>query len=190
MSTAGKLNFKGVEEAKETVMTEPGTKDIFDITEVKFDSSKNKGTYYMGVTFSRKADKFNHSFFLTEKALPRVKSLVKYATGKELDDELSEAQLIKMLEGRKIALKVTAKFDETNGRAYADLPFGGFGKTPDELEALEFTDREKADIAKAKEMRSKANTSEADGPTTKGTGSAPASKPASSGAGKADDDIF
>jgi hypothetical protein len=186
-TTPGKLNFGGVEEAKETVMTEPGTKDVFEITEVKFDSSKNKGTYYMGVTFSRKADKFNHSFFLTEKALPRVKSLVKYATGKVLEDELSEAQLIKILEGRKIALKVTAKFDETNGRAYADLPFGGFGKAPEELDQLEFTDRELGDIKKAKEMRANSSTAAADGPTAKGASAPAGSKPA---AGKADDDVF
>lgn len=177
---SGKLNFKGVEEAKDNAFTEPGTKDVFRIKEVKFDTTPNKGTYYMGVTFARKSDSFSHSFFLSEKALPRVKTLAK-ALGKELDEELSEEQLIKFFEGKDIALKVTAKFDETNGRAYADLAFGGFCKPVEKLGDLEFTDREKDDIARAKEMRRKSTSSEADAPSSKSTPATIA---------KGDDEIF
>jgi hypothetical protein len=162
-----KINFKGVEEARESQMTEPGTIDVFTIKEVKFDSTKNKGTYYMGVTFQRPTDSFNHSFFLSEKALPRVKSLVKHAANKELEDELSEEQLIKMLEGRELALKVIPKFDEENGRVYPDLAFGGFCKDAEDLSKLVFNEREKADIERARTIRRKANPADADAPTTK-----------------------
>ena len=152
---SGKLNFSGVEEAKESLMTRPGTKDVFEITEVKFDASKNKGTYYMGVKFTRKQDSFTHSFFLTEKALPRVKSLVKWACGVELDSEVVEEQLSKMLTGKKIALKVTGKIDETNGRAYPDLSFGGFGKEAGKLAELEFNEPELEKNRKAAEAYAK-----------------------------------
>lgn len=176
-----KINFKGVEEARESQMTEPGTIDVFTIKDVKFDSTKNKGTYYMGVTFARTADSFNHSFFLSEKALPRVKSLVKHAAQKELDDELSEEQLIKMLKDRDIALKVIAKFDEDNGRVFPDLGFGGFCKDPEDVAQLAFNEREKRDIERGREMRSKSKPADADAPIAKSA----ASKPAAS-----DEDIF
>jgi len=178
---SGTISFKGVEEAKEVLMTPPGTIDLFDIKEVKFDTTKNKGTYYMGVTFARKGDQFSHSFFLSEKALPRIKSLVKMATKEVLEDDLAEEQLKIKLEGKKIALKVTARFDESNGRAYPDLIFGGFGKSADRLSELVFTEQEMALNAKAKIARESASKPDADKPTP--------SAAATPGA-KGDDDIF
>lgn len=161
------ISFKGVEEARETVMTPPGTIGVFTIKEVKFDSTKNKGTYYMGVLFARKQDQFSHSFFLSEKALPRVKSLVKIATGKSIGDEeeLTEEQLKVMLTGKELAMKVTAKFDEENGRAYPDLAFGGFGKAPANIAELAFSDDELAKNEKAKKVRAAGDISGADRPT-------------------------
>jgi hypothetical protein len=110
---------------------------------------------------------------------------------------LSEEQLIKLFEGKDIALKVIPKFDEDNGRVYADLGFGGFCKPADKLSDLEFTEREKEDIARAKEMRRRNTSSDADGPSSKGSSSASASASKESGAagggaaaGKGDDDIF
>jgi hypothetical protein len=173
------LNFKGVEETKDIVSTSPGTKDVFTIKKVVFESSKNKGTMYMGVTFNNKASEFTHSFFLSEKALPRVKSLVKHAVGKELDDEVSEAQLIAMLTGKQVALKVTAKFDDANGRAYADLPFGGFAKAPSLIDELVFTPKEEAENKRAIEIRSSGSSTKPEEPST---GAAPTSAP--------DDEVF
>ncbi len=159
---SGALNFKGVSEAKDSTMTKPGTISVFEIKEVKFDSSKNKGTYYMGVTFARKDDSFQHSFFLTEKALPRVKSLIKAATGTVVEDELLEEQLIKMLTGKKIALKVTAKIDDENGRAYPDLAFGGFAKPEAQVGELVFSDKEDDLNRTAAEIASRGDISKAD----------------------------
>ena len=136
------INFKGVSEVKEKTATRPGTIGVYKVTDVKFDTTKNKGTYYMGVTFSSNSDEFNHSFFLSEKALPRVKSLVKHVSGVELDAEVMEEKLIALLKGKEVALKVTARIDETNGRAYADLSFGGFSKPADQVSQLSFTAKE------------------------------------------------
>lgn len=144
------LNFSGVEEAKELRMTPPGTIDVFKIQKVEFNASKNKGTMYMGVQFSRKEDGFQHSFFLTEKALPRIQSLVKAATGKALDGEMEEQGMISMLEGKEIALRVTGKISE-NGKGYPDLPFGGFAKPAKQKDELTFSVTEKAQIAKTLE---------------------------------------
>src|SRR5690348_13578473 len=140
------LNFKGVDEAKDLVMTKPGTIAVFNIEEVKFDSSKNKGTYYMGVKFSKKGDSFSHSFYLTEKALPRVKTLIKAVTGKVIEEELLEEQIKMMLTGKEVALKVIAKIDEENGRAYPDLGFGGFCKPVANISELVFNDKEEEGI--------------------------------------------
>lgn len=136
------INFKGVEEAKDRVMTRPGTIAVFKISEVTFGTTKNKGTYYMGCTFTRKEDEFQHSFFLSEKALPRIKSLVKVAAGVELDDEVMEEKLVVLLKNKELAMKVTARIDEENGKAYADLSFGGFAKTPDKIGDLAFSAKE------------------------------------------------
>jgi hypothetical protein len=139
----GGINFKGVEEAKEKVMTRPGTIGVFKISDVKFGTTKNKGTYYMGVTFSRKEDEFQHSFFLSQAALPRIVSLVKHAAGVKLDDDnVLEEKLITLLKGKDLALKVTGRIDETSGRAYADLSFGGFSKEPARIDELAFSQKE------------------------------------------------
>jgi hypothetical protein len=156
------LNFKGVEEAKDISMTAPGTIDIFTVKDVVFESTKNKGTYYMGVTFANKGSEFKHSFFLSEKAIGRVKSLVKHVTGKLLDDEVQEEQIIKMLKGREVALKVTAKIDDENGRAYPDLAFGGFAREVDKKDELFFTDKELELNRTAAAIRAKGNINGAD----------------------------
>ena len=149
----GEINFSGVEEAKERVMTTPGTIGVFSISNVEFGTTKNKGTYYMGVTFTRKEDEFQHSFFLSEKALPRVKSLVKHASGVELDTSVHEEKLITLLKGRNLAMKVTARFDDENGRAYPNLPFGGFCKAPERVGELSFSKAEQDDIKRAEHIR-------------------------------------
>jgi hypothetical protein len=139
----GGISFKGVEEAKDRVMTRPGTIGIFKISDVKFGQSEKKATYFMGVTFSRKEDEFSHRFYLSEKALPRVVSLVKAASGTILDgDDVSEEKLIALLKGKELAMKVTGRIDEENGKAYADLSFGGFCKDTAEIGELVFNHKE------------------------------------------------
>lgn len=166
------INFKGVEEAKDKVSTRPGTIGVFTISDVKFDTTKNKGTYYMGVTFSRSGDEFSHSFFLSEKALPRIKTLVKNVAGVELDSEVLEEKLVALLKGKQVALKVTARIDETNGRAYADLSFGGFSKPAANVEDLIFSSKEEELNNKAKAIYASASAG-ADAPTKSVTATAP-----------------
>lgn len=184
--TGSGINFKGVAEAQEKTMTRAGVIDVFTISDVKFDSTKNKGTYYCGVKFERKNDSFSHSFFLSEKAVGRLKSLIKAATGKELEEEVYEDQISKMLLGAKVALKVTGKIDTENGRAYPDLSFGGFAKPAEKIGDLSFSDQENDKNKEAEKVYAKGRTSEADGPDTSSK-----EKPAA-GAGGAtkDEDIF
>lgn len=160
------INFKGVSEVKEKGATRPGTIGVYKISDVKFDTTKNKGTYYMGITFSSDADEFNHSFFLSQKALSRVVSLVKHASGTVLDSEVAEEKLIALLKGKQVALKVTARIDESNGRAYADLSFGGFSKPAAEVGSLAFTTKEEELNAKAAEIYASRS---ADAPTKTAT---------------------
>lgn len=167
------INFSGVEEVKSRTSTKPGTIGVFTITDVKFNSTPNKGTYYMAVTFSRDDDDFRHSFFLTEKALSRVKTLVKHAAAVELDGEVLEEKLIALLKNKQVALKVTARIDEANGRAYPDLSFGGFSKSAADVGSLSFTSKELELNANAKTINS----------------STPAEKPAAATA-PAEEEIF
>ena len=180
------INFKGVEEAKDSTMTRPGTIDVFEIKEVKFETTKGKGTYYCGVTFARKNDNFRHSFFLTEKAVGRLKALIKAATGKVLEEEVFEDQIKVMLEGKKVALKVTGKVDETNGRGYPDLAFGGFAKDPSMVGELSFSDQENDKNKAALEAIAHARPEAADGAESEKT-----TAPAAGAPGTAkDEDIF
>lgn len=164
---AGTISFKGVEEAKDRVMTRPGTIGVFKITDVKFGQSEKKATYFMGVTFSRKEDEFSHRFYLSEKALPRVVSLVKAASGVVLGDDVSEEKLIALLKGKEIAMKITGRIDEENGKAYADLSFGGFCKDPAEIGELVFNHKEE-------ELNAQAAKVFAEGAKAKPEGAAPA----------------
>jgi len=181
------ISFAGVEEVSDIQYTRPGVIDVFEIEKVEFGNTKNKGTYYMGVTFKRKADQFSHSFFLSEKALPRVKTLVKNATGIVIKDDevVYEEQFVKMLTGRKLGLKVTGSVDETSGKWYADLAFGGFCKPAANVSDLAFTSDEEEKNRQAAIAATKAATKSADAPTGEAAGTA--SAPATADPGK---DIF
>jgi hypothetical protein len=162
------FNFKGVEEAKGGSLTRPGTIGVFKISEVKFANSEQKGTLYMGVTFSRKEDEFSHRFYMSEKALGRVKSLIKHAVGAELNDEnVTQERLIAMLTGKEVALKVTGRVDEANGKAYPELSFGGFCADADKASDLSFSSKEE-------ELNAQAKAVQAAGATAKPEGAAPA----------------
>lgn len=167
------FNFKGVEEAKGGSLTRPGTIGVFKISEVKFANSEQKGTLYMGVTFSRKEDEFSHRFYMSEKALGRVKSLVKHSNGGvELNDEnVSQERLIAILTGKEIGLKVTARIDEANGKAYPDLVFGGFCSDPDKVSELSFSNKEDELNAQSKAIYAAGSAAKPEGaaPATTGT---------------------
>ena len=165
------FNFKGVEEAKGGSLTRPGTIGVFKISEVKFANSEQKGTLYMGVTFSRKEDEFSHRFYMSEKALGRVKSLVKHATGAELNDEnVTQERLIAMLTGKELGLKVTARIDETNGKAYPDLVFGGFCSDADKVSDLSFSNKEEELNAQSKAIYAAASTAKPEDAAPAATG--------------------
>lgn len=155
------INFKGVQEVKDKTSTRPGTIGVFTVSDVTFGTTKNKATYYAGVTLSRAEDEFKHSFFLTENALGRFKTFIKSVSGEELDSEVSEEKIIFLLKGKEVAIKVSAKIDETNGRAYPDLSFGGFSKPVSRLSELAFTPKEQELIDKAKAIYASASSTDA-----------------------------
>jgi hypothetical protein len=160
------FNFKGVEEVKDKSMTRPGTIALFKISAVKFAPSEQKGTLYMGVTFSRKEDEFSHRFYMTEKALGRVKSLVKHAAAADLNDEnVTQERLIALLTGKELAVKVTARIDEENGKAYPDLSFGGFCQDTDKLSDLAFNNKELELNANAAAVYASASAAKPEGAT-------------------------
>lgn len=128
------INFAGVDEARDKGFTSPGTIDIFEITNIEFVESPN-GKPYMKTRFENASSSFNHNFFLTEKALPRVQALATYTLDRKLDGEMTEDSLKAAFMNKKLALKVTGRVGD-NGMGYADLPFGGYGKPVSKLEEL------------------------------------------------------
>lgn len=164
---SAQINFAGVDVAKEMSMTYPGTIAVFKIADVSFAESTNTKTPYMKVTFEEQDDNgksissFNDSFFLSEKALPRVQSLVVDATGKKLTAAVTEEQLVIMLKGKLIALKVTGQVS-TNGKGYPKLGFGGFSKPAGEVQFLNFNKQEKDSIESAKAAIAASNAGNAD----------------------------
>jgi len=168
------LNFDGVEEAEGSNMTEPGMITIFKIIEGEFISSKEKGTPGIKLTFVEKdGSSFTHNFWLTAKALGRIKHLAKYAANATLSGQILPSQIIAMVKDKKLPLKITAQINTQNGRVYPDLPFGGF--SAEKVEDLTFTAKENEEIAKGKALASENHVSNSDTETP--TAGAPAATP-------------
>ena len=155
------LDFDGVEEAQGSNMTMPGTIGMFTISDCVYAPSKDKGTPGLKFTFdSADGSSFTHTFWLTGKALSRLQHLAKHALNTSLSGKIQTSQLVVSFKGKKVALKVTAQINESNGRVYPDLPFGGFAA--DKVEDLKFNGRELEEIEKGKALAARTNNSQAD----------------------------
>jgi len=142
------LNFDNVAD-KGAGYVQPGTIDIFKITEVEVGAAKT-GTPQLKVTFKNEAgDSLMNYFAWTQKAAVNINHLVKNATGEKLTGDTTLEAVAAQLRGKKLAMKVTGRVATTNGRGYADLPFASFAAPVDQLDTLKFTAGENAKIAEA-----------------------------------------
>lgn len=130
------FDFTGIEPAKGGSMTLPGTIGMFEITNVEFVTSTQKGTSGMKLTFAGEdASTFTHTFWLTPDALSRIQYIAKYAVKKTFSGQMTEVQLTAAFKGKKLPLKVIGQVSTTNGKGYPDLAFAGFsGETVEELQ--------------------------------------------------------
>lgn len=167
------FNFDNVSSAAERIMTQPGTLGIFKISEVTFGVSKEKQSPFMELTFEDKDSSFKHPFYLSEKALPRIQSVIKAVMGKEVKGNINEEQLVVMLKGKEIALKVTGQVSN-KGKGYPNLSFGGFCKPKGEVQFLEFNSKENDEIAAAKAAIARNSSAGDSEGTSSGSGAAPA----------------
>lgn len=143
------LNFDGIEAAADRIMTQPGTIGVFKIVKPEFGESKEKHTRYLKLVFEDKTSSFSHSFYLSEKALPRLQSLAEASLGAKLTGNLNDEQIIAKFTGKEVALKVTGQVS-TTGKGYPNLSFGGFCKPKGEVQFLEFNSKEVEEIEAAK----------------------------------------
>lgn len=184
MSENKKLNFDNVDEPGKP-LTSPGTIAIFLMGDVKFDSSKDKGTPYLGVNFKELGEggavvsQFTESFYTTQKAMPRIQHLVSRSTGAKLAGDVTEEQIVAKLSNKKVALKVGGRVG-SNGNGYPRLGFGNFAAAPDKIGELSFTPAEKAEVEKALQAIAESRSRQAD------DDSAPAT--ITSGSGAKDED--
>lgn len=177
MSENKKLNFDNVEEPG-LPLTSPGTIAIFLISEPKFDSSKEKGTPFLGVNFQQIGDtgsivsQFTESFYTTQKAMPRIQHLVSRSTGSKLAGDVTEEQIVTKLKGKKVALKVGGRVG-SNGNGYPRLAFGNFAAAPDKIGELSFTPAEQAEVEKALQAIAESRSRNADSEGATASASSP-----------------
>lgn len=157
------LDFNNVDEAASINVTQPGTIAVFKIRETEYVESTEKKTPGLKCTFEEIGDhptEFNHTFWLTSGALPRIQTLAKYALKQKLVGSSSGAQLMAMFKDKALPLKVTASINDQKGKVYPDLPFGGF--SAEKVEDLAFNAKEKAEIERSKSVVEKSNVGNAD----------------------------
>lgn len=128
------LNFKGVEEAvnKFPDRLDLGLHDV-TISELDFKLEVEEGKNpYMTVTFKNEKGVMSEKFYLTEKALGRIQSLLKATVGKVLDKEVSTVEFKQIMEkslvGKKVRILVTGEeaLKDNEVVVYKKLPFAGF----------------------------------------------------------------
>lgn len=150
MEDIGAINFDNVTATADKGYTRPGVIDIFKITKVEFGNSKNAGTPGMTLTFENLDSFFSHTFYLrgktpesTKTMLGRVQALLGYIHGEagKLTGSITGPILTAKLKDKELALKVVGKVSD-QGKGFADLSFGGFGKNKSELSFLRFTAEE------------------------------------------------
>lgn len=166
------LSFDNIDEAVGINVTQPGTIGIFKVKEAEYVESTDKKTPGLKCTFEEQgtnSSEFNHTFWLTGPALPRIQTLAKYAAGQKLTGSMSVANIIATVKGKNLPLKVTASINEKKGKVYPDLPFGGFSALT--IGELAFNAKETADIERSKSVVEISNISNADAEqTTQGPG--------------------
>lgn len=127
------INLTGVAVAKETEYksVDPG---LHTLTIKALEMAKAGDKDVLRVTFTSKesgAD-FNHNFFLTEKALPRLQYLITKFTGNPLEGNFDVDALSAILVGKTKSVVVDGQIigREKDGvwynNTYADLRFSGF----------------------------------------------------------------
>lgn len=179
------FNFDNVPEASEKGLTDPGTKAVFTITKVEFDTSKN-GKDFGEVTFDEGQSSFWHRFYMSEGAVSRMQTLYKAALGVPLSGDVNEEQIKAALTNKRVALKVIGRVG-TDGKGYPDLSFGGFAKPEAQLAELEYTPKELELIQAAKDATATYNAVQSDTETPQGAGTQPADAGAPQPTGGADD---
>lgn len=124
-------NFTETESAKENSYLNPGIYKA-KITEVKLGKTKNKGTEFLGITFTTDGGKITENFMLSEKALPRLQYLHEAWTGKKLNKNFKTATEVeeyfaKVFTNVKAGAKNLVVGGEVNGQnVYAKLPYTAF----------------------------------------------------------------
>lgn len=175
------LNFDGVDVTADKSITRPGTIDVFKITSLKVESSKNTNTPYIKVQFENQDSSFNHSFFLagkdpdkTKKVLARVQTLLVAIGGESnrLSGKVTSEQLTAKLLNKEVALKVSGEVS-SNGKGFPTLSYAGFCKSKEEVEFLKFTKDEQTAIDEALEAIQNSRSSNADAETSSYSSDAP-----------------
>lgn len=139
------FSFDGVQAATGVSMTMPGTVGLFNISKVEFVESNVKKTTGMKQTYLCKkvrledgslvdeASSFNHTYWMSPGALPRVQYLAEVLLDQKFAGNMTKESLISAFEGKDIALKVIGQVNEEKGKGYPDLAFAGFAKKASEF---------------------------------------------------------
>lgn len=120
-----------------STLVRPGTIDKFTVEKVEITADVEGKTDNAKITFSSASGNFNHTFYITQGALPRINHLLSQFLRKSNSGQASFEQIVnalKSLEGTSAYLRVFGKLNTDKGTVYPDLPFGGFAaQTAEEL---------------------------------------------------------
>lgn len=148
------IDFSKYESAKGGAgLTAPGTIAVFKLKEVEVFAEPGKTPRYQ-VTFEESdgGPSFKHSFFITDKAIPRFRYLMEKALQSEDLGNMEEAQIITGLTGKELGLKVSGEISK-DGKGFPTLSFGGFASSPAEVGTLKLTRKEEGDVQAALEAQ-------------------------------------
>lgn len=135
------FDFKNAQIPESSARLTPGVYSL-TATAAEGGTSPNKGTEYVEVTFSGKAGSLKEKFFLTEKAIGRLKYLHQAIYEKDLERVFNKAEEIvayfdKLFKAKAVEKQfIVGGKEAADGRVFTNLPFGGF-IVPDELRMLE-----------------------------------------------------
>lgn len=131
------FDFKNAQVPTNDNFLNPG---VYSLTAVSAEGgvSPNKGTEYVEVTFTGKQGTLKEKFFLTEKAIGRLKYLHQAIYDKDLDRVFNKAEEIvayfdKLFKAKGVEKQyIVGGKESPDGRVFANLPFGGF-VVPEEI---------------------------------------------------------
>jgi len=146
----------GNEEVKRPYIQEAGIYNgvIAKVDEVTQDKDGNVlPSPYLGVLFETKAGTHYEKFYVSEKAVSRLKELWTSLMDSDLAERV-ESSLFQQLVGKKVSFMLVPTISGSNGKVYYNCPFANFIRLEEYGNTLKFSAKQKETIAEVAKLES------------------------------------